>query len=191
MFWKALETNSQSIINTYLENENRISDNAWTNMACEPEDAELFLEYGTRLKNGTFVDTSKRRGKLLPSFDYKEFDLKTYLNNWVPYYSNSKNMEDYYEFGNLKIGGGGFISGIIPGKNEIYLRTDVGGAYKYDYTINSLTENLGENKESTIKVLKEFLKFSKIGKIVLNQNNDFFKIVELSKEKIGKMIPKN
>ena len=127
------QTAKVTFINTYLENENRISDVAWGSMACEPEDAELFLEYGTRLKNGTYVDTSKRRGKLLPSFDYKKFDLKSYMNNWIPYYSNSKNMEDYYEWGNLKIGGGGFISGIITGKNEIYLRTDVGGAYKYDY----------------------------------------------------------
>ena len=38
-----------------------------------------------------------------------------------------------YEWGTFNIGGGGFVSGIIPGKKEMYLRTDVGGAYKYDY----------------------------------------------------------
>ncbi len=33
----------------------------------------------------------------------------------------------------LRIGGGGFVSGIVTGQNEMYLRTDVGGAYRYDY----------------------------------------------------------
>jgi len=55
------------------------------------------------------------------------------MDNWIPFYSNSKNMEDYYEWDSLKIGGGGYISGIVVGKKEMYLRTDVGGAYKYDY----------------------------------------------------------
>ena len=34
----------------------------------------------------------------------------------------------------LKIGGAGFVSSIIAGQNTMYMRTDVGGAYKYDYT---------------------------------------------------------
>ncbi len=33
----------------------------------------------------------------------------------------------------VKIGGGGFVSGIITGQNAMYARTDVGGAYRYDY----------------------------------------------------------
>ncbi len=33
----------------------------------------------------------------------------------------------------LEIGGGGFVSGIVTGKNVMYARTDVGGAYKYDF----------------------------------------------------------
>ena len=49
--------------------------------------------------------------------------------------------------------------------------------------INSLAESLGENKESTIEKLKEFLNFSKTGKIVPNQNNDFCEIDELFNEK--------
>ena len=36
----------------------------------------------------------------------------------------------------VKIGGAGFVSGIVTGQKEMYLRTDVGGAYKYNYEIN-------------------------------------------------------
>lgn len=37
------------------------------------------------------------------------------------------------DWGAVKIGGGGFVSGIVTGENVMYARTDVGGAYKYDY----------------------------------------------------------
>ena len=37
------------------------------------------------------------------------------------------------EWGTLRIGGGGFVSGIVTGKNTMYARTDVGGAYRYNY----------------------------------------------------------
>ncbi|MBP1565040.1 MAG: 1,4-beta-glucanase [Oscillospiraceae bacterium] len=36
-------------------------------------------------------------------------------------------------WGTMGVGGGGFVSGIITGKNNMYARTDVGGAYRYDY----------------------------------------------------------
>ena len=36
-------------------------------------------------------------------------------------------------WGAVEIGGGGFVSGIVTGQKEMYLRTDVGGAYKYNY----------------------------------------------------------
>ena len=49
--------------------------------------------------------------------------------------------------------------------------------------INSLAESLEENEESTIEKLKEFIEFSKDGKILLNQNNDFCEINELLNEK--------
>ena len=53
---------------------------------------------------------------------------------------------------------------------------------KYD-DINSLTNSLGKNKEPTIDKLREFIKYSKNGKIILNQNNNFCKIDDLSNEK--------
>ena len=45
----------------------------------------------------------------------------------------SESIESTYEWGPVYIGGGGFVSGIVVGQKEMYLRTDVGGAYKYDY----------------------------------------------------------
>ena len=42
-------------------------------------------------------------------------------------------IEDAYNWDTLKMGGAGFVSGIVTGQNEMYLRTDVGGAYRYDY----------------------------------------------------------
>lgn len=47
------------------------------------------------------------------------------------------------EWGTLKIGGGGFVSGIVTGKKEMYARTDVGGAYKYNYETESWEQLLG------------------------------------------------
>ncbi|MBE6847126.1 MAG: 1,4-beta-glucanase [Ruminococcus sp.] len=36
----------------------------------------------------------------------------------------------------VRIGGGGFVSGIVTGKDVMYVRTDVGGAYKYNFKTN-------------------------------------------------------
>jgi len=47
--------------------------------------------------------------------------------------SKSDSIESSYQWGPVYIGGGGFVSGIVVGQREMYLRTDVGGAYKYDY----------------------------------------------------------
>ncbi len=46
----------------------------------------------------------------------------------------SKDISSTMEWDTLKIGGAGFVSGIVTGKKEMYLRTDVGGAYRYDYS---------------------------------------------------------
>lgn len=45
----------------------------------------------------------------------------------------SESIADTMDWDTLKIGGGGFVSGISTGQKEMYLRTDVGGAYKFDY----------------------------------------------------------
>lgn len=45
----------------------------------------------------------------------------------------SESIADQTEVGTLAIGGGGFVSGIVTGKHAMYARTDVGGAYRYDY----------------------------------------------------------
>ncbi|MDE7121716.1 MAG: 1,4-beta-glucanase [Oscillospiraceae bacterium] len=42
-------------------------------------------------------------------------------------------IESSYDWGTLRIGGAGFVSGIVTGQKEMYLRTDVGGAYKWNY----------------------------------------------------------
>lgn len=47
--------------------------------------------------------------------------------------TTTKDITDTYDWGTVEIGGGGFVSGIITGQKEMYLRTDVGGAYKYNY----------------------------------------------------------
>ena len=47
------------------------------------------------------------------------------------------------EWGTLKIGGGGFVSGIVTGQKEMYLRTDVGGAYRFNYETNEWDQLFG------------------------------------------------
>ncbi len=42
-------------------------------------------------------------------------------------------IESSYDWGTVEIDGGGFVSGIVTGEAVMYARTDVGGAYKYDY----------------------------------------------------------
>ena len=52
-------------------------------------------------------------------------------------------IADKMEWGTLRIGGGGFVSGIVTGKKVMYARTDVGGAYKYNYDTESWEQLFG------------------------------------------------
>ena len=51
--------------------------------------------------------------------------------------ANAASLESSYTWGTMRIGGGGFVSGIVTGKDVMYARTDVGGAYKYNYETES------------------------------------------------------
>ncbi len=46
---------------------------------------------------------------------------------------NAEDITDTMVWDSVKIGGAGFVSGIVTGQKEMYLRTDVGGAYKWNY----------------------------------------------------------
>lgn len=50
--------------------------------------------------------------------------------------SAAEDVASKMEWSTMKLGGGGFVTGIVTGKKEMYLRTDVGGAYRYDYVKN-------------------------------------------------------
>jgi len=47
--------------------------------------------------------------------------------------SAAEDISSSMEWDTLRMGGAGFVSGIVTGQKEMYLRTDVGGAYRYDY----------------------------------------------------------
>ena len=57
--------------------------------------------------------------------------------------SAADSIEDNYTWGAMRIGGGGFVSGIVTGKEVMYARTDVGGAYRYNYETESWEQLLG------------------------------------------------
>ena len=57
--------------------------------------------------------------------------------------AGAASLEDSYTWGTMRIGGAGFVSGIVTGQKEMYLRTDVGGAYRYDYDNNQWTQLFG------------------------------------------------
>ena len=47
--------------------------------------------------------------------------------------ATTKDISDQMTWDALRIGGGGFVSGIVTGKKVMYARTDVGGAYRFNY----------------------------------------------------------
>lgn len=57
--------------------------------------------------------------------------------------AGAASLEDSYTWDTLRIGGAGFVSGIVTGQKEMYLRTDVGGAYRYDYDNNKWIQLFG------------------------------------------------
>ena len=97
VFGRAWGTNKTKItfINTTLENEQMITKGGWGSLHCPPEEVDGFLEYGTKLKNGTLVDVSQRKGHIIPYIDFNVFNISSYLNNWTPYYLNfGKDLDD-------------------------------------------------------------------------------------------------
>ncbi len=59
----------------------------------------------------------------------------------------TESIADQTEVGTLGIGGGGFVSGIVTGKNAMYARTDVGGAYRYNYDTGNWEQMLDDLNE--------------------------------------------
>lgn len=55
----------------------------------------------------------------------------------------SENVADTMSWDTLRIGGAGFTSGIVTGQKEMYLRTDVGGAYKWNYETSEWEQLFG------------------------------------------------
>jgi len=56
----------------------------------------------------------------------------------------SESIADQTKVGTLGIAGGGFVSGIVTGKTTMYARTDVGGAYKYNYDTGNWDQMLDD-----------------------------------------------
>ena len=62
--------------------------------------------------------------------------------------AETDSVADQTKVGTLGIAGGGFVSGIITGKNVMYARTDVGGAYKYNYDTGNWDHMLDDLNEA-------------------------------------------
>ena len=84
--------------------------------------------------------------------------------------AKSESIESTYEWGPVFIGGGGFVSGIVVGQKEMYLRTDVGGAYKYDYEKKRWVQLFGFLNEAQ----KGFLSVSGIAIDPTDDNTVYF-----------------
>lgn len=88
--------------------------------------------------------------KFLVRFFYTVFFFCTWINITIG---------QQYQWGNVKIGGGGFVSGLVFNpveKDLLYARTDVGGAYRWDAATKTwipLTDFLGQDDENFSGVL--------------------------------------
>ena len=74
-------------INTTLQDKNMILPAGWYSMSgVNPENVAGFKEYGTKLKDGSLVDLSNRKGHIVSEKDAASINKKDYMNNWTPTY---------------------------------------------------------------------------------------------------------
>ena len=74
--------------------------------------------------------------------------LSSLLGSSTTLTASAATVADQTKVGTLGIAGGGFVSGIITGKNVMYARTDVGGAYKYNYDTGNWDQMLDDLNDS-------------------------------------------
>ena len=74
-------------INTTLQDKNMILPAGWYSMSgVNPENVAGFKEYGTKLKDGSSVSLSSRKGHTVSANDAASINKKNYMNNWTPTY---------------------------------------------------------------------------------------------------------
>ena len=77
-------------INTTLQDKNMIHPAGWFSMSgVNPENVAGFKEYGTKLKDGSLVSLSQRKGHKVSANDAASINKKNYMNNWTPTYLNA------------------------------------------------------------------------------------------------------
>ena len=77
-------------INTTLQDKNMILPAGWYSMSgVNPENVAGFKEYGTKLKDGSSVSLSSRKGHTVSANDAASINKKNYMNNWTPTYLNA------------------------------------------------------------------------------------------------------
>ena len=77
-------------INTTLQDKNMIHPAGWFSMSgVNPENVAGFKEYGTKLKDGSSVSLSARKGRKVSANDAASINKKNYMNNWTPTYLNA------------------------------------------------------------------------------------------------------
>jgi len=74
-------------INTTLGDNKMILPAGWYSMSgVNPENVAGFKEYGTKLKDGSTVSLSSRKGHTVSASDAASINKKNYMNNWTPTY---------------------------------------------------------------------------------------------------------